>query len=221
MCSIIKESEICCLQGCGRGSFWCPRVQRNNPATERHHVLAHGQNHQHLRVSWRRRAQDAAGTNANDLTIVIGAAIVGAAGLIVVDLNCAYCVALLQVQRETRKSLILILARKSNQVSTRTIGIKSDLCQSILTDRSLFRPERRQKEGITKVILSAVSSPKKRPVSQPVHLPIAFQPDPILPKESTPKLIFEDAFGPAEHTEMAFRTSDIIQMYQPQRGLSG
>ncbi|GFQ83628.1 retrovirus-related Pol polyprotein from transposon 17.6 [Trichonephila clavata] len=180
------------------------------------------------------------GFTINDLTILIGAAI-GAAGLILVILTAiiiwhccrfrgrpdkAYCLDNSSPDEGSIKQgngtmihsdSVVFLGTKSNQVSTRTIGIKNDLCQSILT-RSQSVPLKEGKE-LPKVNPVSRQFSKKRPVSQPVHLPIAFQPASYSPKRVHPQNYrhLEDAsLGLPSIPEMAFRSSEILQDAPPQ-----
>ncbi|KAG8189468.1 hypothetical protein JTE90_018121 [Oedothorax gibbosus] len=129
------------------------------------------------------------GFTMDDLTIVIGAAI-GAASLIIIILttfmiwhcckfrrrpNKAYCLDNSSPDEGSMKQgngtmlhsdSVVFLGTKCNQVSTRAIGIKKEICQSILT-RSQSVP---LKEGKEHPKLSTVTRTfsKRRPISQPV-----------------------------------------------------
>ncbi|XP_035213074.1 uncharacterized protein LOC118187004 isoform X2 [Stegodyphus dumicola] len=146
------------------------------------------------------------GFSINDLTILIGAAI-GAAGLILIILtavviwhccklrgrpNKAYCLDNSTPDESTLKQgngtilqsdSVVFLGSKTNQVSTRAVGIKSDICQSILT-RSQSVPLKEGKE-VSKPHTASRQFPKRsRPTSQPVHLPHSFQPAMYSPKRT-------------------------------------
>ncbi|KAF8774037.1 hypothetical protein HNY73_016637 [Argiope bruennichi] len=180
------------------------------------------------------------GFSVNDLTILIGAAI-GAAGLIIVILTAlivwhccklrgrpekAYCLDNSSPDDSSMKQgngtmlhsdSVVFLGTKPNQVSTRTIGIKNDICQSILT-RSQSVPLKEGKE-LPKVNPVSRQFSRKRPVSQPVHLPVAFQPGSYSPKRVHPqnyRHLEDPTLGLPSIPEMAFRSSDIIQDAPPQ-----
>ncbi|XP_054714213.1 uncharacterized protein LOC129223870 isoform X2 [Uloborus diversus] len=145
------------------------------------------------------------GFSVNDLTILIGAAI-GAAGLIFVILaavvvwHCcklrgrpdkAFCLdnstpdegSIKQGPGSMLQSdSVVFLGSKNNQVSTHAISIKTDICQSLLT-RSQSVPLKEGKE-LPKLPIINKQFPKRRPVSQPVHLPLSFQPASYSPKRT-------------------------------------
>ncbi|XP_015907880.1 uncharacterized protein [Parasteatoda tepidariorum] len=139
-----------------------------------------------------------------DLTILVAASI-GAAGLITIVLavfivwHCcklrgrpdkAYCLDNSSADECSIKQgsgtmmhsdSVVFLGSKSSQIATCAIGIKNDLCQSILT-RSQSVPLKEGKEPSKLHSINRQSS-KKRPVSQPVHLPI-FQSNLYSPKRA-------------------------------------